>query len=515
MYKKILVMLVSISMVFANIPIEAYASTNSVSVNDYHSNNATNIDAATAANNMKTVNDIVTQWKFSQNQGHGFAAEQGNNLIDRIKGHNASVIGDNNVKNGADRKIIGRDGSTTFIQDKYYKTASESISACFDESGFRYFDGNGNPMQIEVPKDQYADAVSKMRTMIEQGKVKGVTDPKEAETIVRKGNLTYQQAKNLAKAGTVESLKYDAANGVISAGIAFGISTLLNYACYRMRGENREDALKESAKQGVQSGVGVFCTAVIAGQLSKTGIMNVFKPSTEALTEALGDDFSKALIKASGQKVIAAEGESVAQSATKQAAGILRSHVLVATVTTVVFTIDDAVDLFRGRISKEQFIKNFAKTAASVAVGTVGGIGGAAVGNMIAPGAGTIPGGIAGSLVGGTAGVLVADKIADKVVEDDAEKMYEIIEKEYARYCDDYIVNDKEAKNIISKFNKDLDEEMLKQMYQSKDRKKFIDNKLEPLFEAEVKKRKKVEAPTEDEMRQAMKEELNGVVFIH
>ena len=48
-------MLVSISMVFANIPIEAYASTNSVSVNNYHSNNATNIDAATAANNMKTV----------------------------------------------------------------------------------------------------------------------------------------------------------------------------------------------------------------------------------------------------------------------------------------------------------------------------------------------------------------------------------------------------------------------------------------------------------------------------
>ena len=48
-------------------------------------------------------------------------------------------------------------------------------------------------------------------------KRQGVTDGSEAENLVRKGNVTYAQAKNIAKAGTIDSLKYDAANGVITA----------------------------------------------------------------------------------------------------------------------------------------------------------------------------------------------------------------------------------------------------------------------------------------------------------
>ena len=52
-------------------------------------------------------------------------------------------------------------------------------------------------------------------------------------------------------------------------------------------------------------------------------------------------------------------------------------------------------------------------------------------------------------------------------------------------------------------------------MYQSEDREKYVDDMLEPLFEAEIKKREKIEAPTEEEMRYALKEELTGVVFVH
>lgn len=59
----------------------------------------------------RTVDDIIPRFKFSQSGGHGFAAEQGNNLIDRIKGNNVYVVGDNNVKNGPDRIIKRRGGS--------------------------------------------------------------------------------------------------------------------------------------------------------------------------------------------------------------------------------------------------------------------------------------------------------------------------------------------------------------------------------------------------------------------
>ena len=68
-----------------------------------------------------SVKNMLEQVKFRGPKGGcGFAAERGNNLIDRIKGTNAVVIGDTFEKNGADRMILGRDGTEILIQDKYY-----------------------------------------------------------------------------------------------------------------------------------------------------------------------------------------------------------------------------------------------------------------------------------------------------------------------------------------------------------------------------------------------------------
>ena len=70
----------------------------------------------------------ISERKFTAAQGHGFAAERANNLSDVLHGEKAAIIGDNNAKNGADRKILNRDGTTTYIQDKYYSTASGSVN---------------------------------------------------------------------------------------------------------------------------------------------------------------------------------------------------------------------------------------------------------------------------------------------------------------------------------------------------------------------------------------------------
>ncbi|NWP01083.1 hypothetical protein GY973_23650, partial [Escherichia coli] len=39
----------------------------------------------------------------SGGQGHGFAAERGNHIVDRVRLKNARILGDNNARNGADR----------------------------------------------------------------------------------------------------------------------------------------------------------------------------------------------------------------------------------------------------------------------------------------------------------------------------------------------------------------------------------------------------------------------------
>ena len=161
------------------------------------------------------------QVRFGASRGHGFAAEQGNHLWDKLHGHDAKIVGDDNSLNGPDRCVDG-----IYIQSKYCANAGTSIGRCFDEQTglFRYWNKDGTPMQIEVPSDQYPGAVQSMRDRIKNGKVPGVTDPDQAENIVRKGKLTYKQAVNIAKAGTIESLTFDAINGVYVGAASGSIS---------------------------------------------------------------------------------------------------------------------------------------------------------------------------------------------------------------------------------------------------------------------------------------------------
>ncbi|WP_295090258.1 hypothetical protein [Ruminococcus sp.] len=188
---------------------------------------------------------------------------------------------------------------------------------------------------------------------------------------------------------------------------------------------------------------------------------------------------------------------------------------MVAAVEIIVFTVPDAIDLFRGRISKTQFIKNFAVTAATVAGGVVGGVIGGAAGSAVAPGVGTAIGSVIGGTAVGFGTGWAADKIADHVTNDDAEEMYEIMEDTFVQLCDDYIVNEAEASNIVEELNSKLTEDAFKDMYQSDDREAFAEQFLTPLFEQEIAKREKMEEPTEEELRAALLEQLEGVVFIH
>ena len=126
------------------------------------------------ASQKYTINRIFDEAKFTvAKTGHGWAAERGNNLIDNIKGffkgEHSTVVGDNNVKDGADRITTYNDGSTLLIQTKYYSDAARGIAACFRDGQFRYFDADGNPMAIEVPSDQYEAAVKYMENRISNG----------------------------------------------------------------------------------------------------------------------------------------------------------------------------------------------------------------------------------------------------------------------------------------------------------------------------------------------------------
>ena len=104
-------------------------------------------------------------------------------------------------------------------------------------------------MQIEVPSDKYDDAIRAMEEKSVVDKQKGVSNPEEAKNIIRKGHFTYEQARNIAKAGTIESLTYDAVNGTIVASTAFGVTAMITLATSVWNGDDFDDALKLATYQ--------------------------------------------------------------------------------------------------------------------------------------------------------------------------------------------------------------------------------------------------------------------------
>lgn len=463
---------------------------------------------------IQTIQKGYMERKFQiPNGGHGFAAEQANNLADTLQGKKATIVGDNNALNGPDRKVINRDGTITWIQDKYYKSASGSVNAAFDQASgtYRYISSDGTPMTLEVPADQYTEALQLMEKKISEGKIPGVTDPSEAVNYVKAGKYTYQQVVNLTKAGNIDSLKYDATNGAITAAGAFGISFALDFVSCKLNGETTKDATKNAALNGLKTGGYVFATYVISNQLAKTGLKQALAPTTDAIASALGQDVSTALLNAIGKDTTTLTAKEI----TKQVSSVLQNQVITTGVVIVVLSLDDVYDLFHGRISKEQLLKNLAVTTVSVAGATVGSIAGSAAGTAIAPGIGTTIGKVAGGIVGGTVSGLAGEKVLSHVYAGDAEEMYDIISAQFQQLGDEYLISEDEGNAITLALQDTLTGDVLKDMYASEDRTTFATDLMEPMFENQIKQREPIDLPSEETVRTEMKATMQEVVYIH
>ena len=460
----------------------------------------------TAAATKGTVNKVFEEEKFHARQGHGFAAERANNFHDRVHGLDAKIVGDDNAKNGADRIVDG-----IFIQSKYCATGAKCINACFEENGkglFRYIGKNGAPMIIEVPNDQaiYDSAVETMRQKIINEQVPGVTNPDEAKNLVRRGTVSYKQAVNIAKAGTVDSLVYDAQQATVISASAFGVSAVVSFATSLWNDEKIDVAIKKATFCGLKVGGTAFITSVLASQLAKAGLNSALVFSSEAIIHFIGPKAAAVLINAfrNGANIYGA-------AAMKSAAKLLRGNTITGAVTFVILSLSDVVNIFRGRISGQQLFKDLANTGMAIAGGSGGYLGGAAVGSIIAPGVGTVIGGLVGAIAVGAGAGKGTDYLISKFIEDDAEKMVAIIEQSFQSMAGDYMLNSVEAEKIVDKLSLCLDGKKLKDMFASKDRMQYASDFLKPLIEQQVVKRHHISLPSDEEMRTALRVVLESI----
>ena len=366
-------------------------------------NSNSTINGTSSTVSTQCTND--QQWtKYHSKQGHGFAAEDANAMWDKMHGKSVEKIGIDNSLNGADRISDGIQ-----IQTKYCADAAKSVNAAFQNGRYRY-----EGMKLEVPSDQYDKAIQIMRGKIANGDVPGITDPNKASEIILKGHYTYDEAVRIAKAGNIDSIKFDIQTQTVACVFACGFSFAVSYNLAKSNGMSHTDALKYAGKQAAKSGATTMLTGVAAQQLLRTQIGRNFaavvtkavKPAVKAVMKT---EFGKQAITKTAS-VIA--GKQVAgAAATNIATKALRTNAVVSGVVFLGTTVPDVVDLCRGKISSAEFAEKTTRNAAGVGGGWAGASAGAAIGSTICPGVGTVIGGIVGGICGGMGASLGIKKV--------------------------------------------------------------------------------------------------------
>lgn len=467
--------------------------------------------AVTAAATINSNGEVFVEQRAAVNNpaGHGELAEEANIIIDRLQGHQAEILGRDNAKNGADRSVDG-----ILIQTKYYKTARGSLEACFDSSShqYRYLAKDGTPMQLEVPKDQYQQVLRGFEKKISQGKVPGVSDPRDAEKIVRKGKLTYDQAVSLAKPGTVESVAYDAATGAVTCSCAFGLSFLATtFMAYR---ETRD--ITGAVQAGVAAGVQVFGLSfaqhMVVSQLSRAGLSNALMAPSQAVVGRLGFKASATIVN--GLRALTGKTAISGAATSKQLAKMLRGNAVSAAVTLAVFSIPETYKLFQGKASGAQYAQNMACLATSIAGGIAGAAAagvaaakvGAVAGTAVSPGVGTIVG-LAGGMVGGTVGTAFAGVAGGILFEGDCASFGRYFNAMVSCMAVEYLLDGREMDELLAVLDgvkpeefKALMEETLPSQFQEAKVRAF----LVPMFDEIVSHRERFALPTNRQISDAL-----------
>ena len=364
----------------------------------------------TFGNHLK---DIQFNATASANQAHGYAAEHANDMVDKVLHPFREVhqVGQDNAKNGADRRV-----GSQFIQTKYCSNARNTINAAFDKQAdggmYRYPN-----MQLEVPRDQYNDAIKLMKNKIRDGKVSGHTDPNDAYKIVKKGHVTYNEAKLIAKGGNLTSIKYDVLDGAIQSLPVAGISFVIVFAQAKWAGNSIEKSAKLAFKSSVKT--------MFTGSMIYAGSQQIGKVVTAKIVNMTG-------------KQIAAE------TVARGAAGVISVGIVMG---------PDVFYALTGRISKQQLLKNSAVAASGV---------------LSAAALGTVVPGLGVAVVGATGATIGAKKILDHFIEDDRVEMFAILKEEFMDVVMSTPLSEEEFSQVQEAiFDKDLGKK-LREMFKNK-----------------------------------------------
>ncbi len=449
-------------------------------------------DAVTVAGNGVTARLLEeTQInKYHVPKGHGFSAEDANTLHDRWRGRSVEQVGKENTLNGADRLVDG-----VAIQSKYCASASETIRSAFSDDGNYRYTGQ----VLEVPSDQHEACVRLMRAKILAGKVPGVTDPNQAESLVRKGSVTYRQAVNIAKAGTVDGIWFDIKTHAVTCGAAATLSFLIAFAHAKWSGEETPQATKDALWAAGGVGAATMLTGVATSQILRTKSAAVMRVGARKAVKAVHNTkVGKTLVS---KLASASLGKAVGGGAAiNHVAKLARSNAVTSTVSVVVMS---TPDVYRAMIDRSVSWQQVGKNLTVRVAGTVGGVGGwmggaivgASAGSVvpvIGTAAGGIIGGVVGSLGGGTLASYGSKKMMDKLCSDDADRMLRLMPEPLSELASDYMLFEDEMEKLGAIVQTKTTPAFLRSMFKATNRHAFLKTAFEGECQALVRQRPRV-----------------------
>jgi hypothetical protein len=429
------------------------------------------------------VMEAANKWDLNNrslvgSQPHGYIAERYNDMVDSLHGKNVvPYAGGDNAPSGADRIVNGQK-----IQTKYCHSAGKSVGAVFrgENSTYGYFDNNGNPMPVEVPKDQYAQALKIMEDRIKArkidnvDKVPGSTEAEKAKNLVIKGHATYEQAKAMTKFGTFESLKFDIMDGSIIALKAGSVSLCINATMAYFHTKNPKEALRVAVIAGGKTAAKSLVIVVGAQQLHRLAVINSLVNRVDI--SALPMNMSNFIQKGYGVTTRGAANRA------------LRGTIVTSIVVIAVTTGPDLLKMVRGRISGAQFIKNLAVATSGIAGGVVGSIIGGSVLSPLGP-VGVFIGKTAGGIIGGIFASQLTGKIASNLMEEDREVMLRIIKVQIEFLAKSFMLTSDEVSNMNDNLANIITNDNLERMFASKSPKAFSNFLIKPVVVSIVKQR--------------------------
>ena len=305
-----------------------------------------------------------------------------------------------------------------------------------------------------------------MGDKIREGKVEGFTNPADAKKIIKKGYVTYEEAKLIMKGGNFTSIKFDVIDGAIQSLPGASISFIIVFAQAKWSGASTEEATKLAVKAGFK--------------------ILVMGTSVYVFTDQFAKLCTKEIEKVIGKKLGA---ELVAKRA-------------LPIVTFALIISPDLFDALVGRISSEQLLKNVVVAGGGMAAGA----GAGAIGGMF----GGVAGAIAGAIFGGLAGGIGVKAIADQFIVDDRVEMFAQLKEEFIDIIIVVALSEDELDKVQKAIFNDKLDNLLKNMFQKKkESRKYARDFIEKHVESVIKDRERI---TEKEILEAV--EISKNVFV-